>query len=366
MRILILADEFFAAREQALLLRLEVGLADEGVRVLHAIPSAARSYAPGELVSRVVVYNPPKWQFAVGPTARRLLRDVTNATEEPGHGIEVVHVMGGAAWVLGAAVAREARVPVVFEVWRSGMGERARAIARDTSLQCMFIAPDPTIERELRAAALPSAMVRLIPWGVHASLDPRPPRAPDRPLSAMLIGTGRDPQAFAHVLGGLAAVVRTHPLMLFCDAEAARRAAVFHRAKKLDILQHISLIAELEGRRDLLLAGDLLLQPESRGEQRSVSLDAMAHGMAVVAAADSKVSYLIDGTSAKRVALHSAEGWATAIRQMLDQPALADALSTSALAYVRQYHRMYDQVRAVLDAYATLTGTLGKVGAATA
>lgn len=362
MRILILADEFFAAREQALLLRLEVGLADEGVRVLHAIPYSAKSYAPGELVSRVVVYSPPKWQFAVGPTARRLVRDVTKVTEEAGHGIDVVHAMGGGAWVLGAAVAREARVPIVFEVWRSGMGDRARAIARDTSLQCMFIAPDASIERELRAAALPSAMIRPIPWGVHASLDSRSPRAPDRPLSAMLIGTGRDAHAFSCVLGGLAAVVRTHPLMLFCDAEAARRAGVFHRAKKLNILHQISLIAELEGRRDLLLAGDLLLQPESRGEQRSVTLDAMAHGMAVVAAGDPKVSYLIDGTSAKLVTLHSAEGWATAIRHMLDQPVLADALCATALSYVRQHHRVYDQVRAVLDAYSTLTGTLAKVG----
>lgn len=364
MRILILADELFAAREQALLLRLEVGLADEGVRVLHAIPSAAKSYAPGELVSRVVVYNPPAWQFSVGPTARRLIRDVTNMTEEPGMGIDVVHAMGGSAWTLGAEVAREAGVPIVFEVWRSGMGERARGIARDGSLSCLFSAPDPTIERELRDASLPSSLIRMIPWGVHASLDPRPPRSPDRPLSAMLIGTGRDASAFGHALGGLAGVVGAHPLMVFCDAEAARRASVFPRAKKLGILPHISLIGELEGRRDLLLAGDLLLQPESRGEQRSVTLDAMAHGMAVIAASDPKVSYLIHSTSAKLVTMHSAEGWATAIREMLDAPRNADVLATSALNYVRTHHRVYDQVRLVLDAYATLTGTVGKVGAA--
>ena len=92
----------------------------------------------------------------------------------------------------------------------------------------------------------------------------------------------------------------------------------------------------------------------------------MAHGMAVVAATDPKVSYLIDQTSAKLVMLHSAEGWATAINQMLDTPAQADALAASALTHVRQHHRVYDQVRGVLDAYATLTGTLAKVGAASA
>lgn len=363
MRILILADELFAAREQALLLRLEVGLADEGVRVMHAIPSAAKSYAPGELVSRVVVYNPPKWQFAVGPTARRLLRDVTKITEEPGHGIDVVHAMGGSAWVLAAAVSREAKVPAVFEVWRSGMGDRARGMARDATLQCIFVAPDASIERELRDAGLPSAMVRHVPWGVHSSLDARRARTSDRPLSAMLIGTGRDPTAIGHVLGGLAVVAKTHPLMLFADAEAAHRAGAFSRAKKLGVLQHISLIAELEGRRDLLLAGDLLLQPESRGEQRSVTLDAMAHGMVVVASADARVSYLRDGTSARLVTPHSAEGWAMAIGQMLDEPGRADALAATALEYVRREHRVYDQVRAVLDVYATLTGTVGKVGA---
>jgi len=366
MRILILADEFFAAREQALLLRLEVGLADEGVRVLHAIPSAARSYAPGELVSRVVVYNPPRWQFAVGPTARRLLRDATNITEEPGHGLDIIHAMGGSSWTLAAHLAREARIPVVFEVWRSGLSERARAIARDSSVQSLFISPDPSIERELRLASLPSAMIRLIPWGVHPSLDPRPPRAPDRPFSAMLVGTGRDSNAFARVLDALASIVRAYPLMVFCDADAARRASVFHRAKKLDILKHISLIAELEGRRDLLLAGDLLLQPEARGEQRSVTLDAMAHGMVVVAAADPKVSYLVDGLSAICVSPDAPDAWSSAIRKLLDTPALADALAASALQFVRQQRRAYDQVRAVLEAYASLTGTLAKVGAASA
>ncbi len=38
MRILIIADESFASRERAMLSRLEVGLADEGVRVVHVIP----------------------------------------------------------------------------------------------------------------------------------------------------------------------------------------------------------------------------------------------------------------------------------------------------------------------------------------
>ena len=47
MRVLILADGLFATRERALLSRLEVGLADEGVRVVQATPEDVPASAAG-------------------------------------------------------------------------------------------------------------------------------------------------------------------------------------------------------------------------------------------------------------------------------------------------------------------------------
>src|SRR5258705_7504763 len=46
MRVVILTDAGFARREHSLVSRLEIGLADGGVRVIHALPASAADPAP--------------------------------------------------------------------------------------------------------------------------------------------------------------------------------------------------------------------------------------------------------------------------------------------------------------------------------
>src|ERR1044071_9211761 len=99
MRVLILADEFFASRERGLLTRLEVGLADEGVRVIHAVPEGIKAEAAdggGGVFTRVLTYS-PKTLILTRPLAvRKLGRAIAemDETEEPTD-IDVIHVFGG-------------------------------------------------------------------------------------------------------------------------------------------------------------------------------------------------------------------------------------------------------------------------------
>jgi glycosyltransferase involved in cell wall biosynthesis len=372
MRVLILADDFFAAREQALLSRIEVGLADEGVRVVHAIPQSAAAYAPGEVISKVMVYPDHVWSPALGATARKLSRELERISQgdEPGR-IDVVHVFGGSCWNLGAQLAREFAAGMVVEVWRAGLVEQARQLVSQVTDEAasplrtdvksfsavsdrisglMFLAPDQTIEERLRASV--RGTVRCVPWGVHVVDSSRRLLDSRRSPTAMMVGTGRDAKAFAAALEGLAIACRSNPdLLIFCDAQAARRADLHRLARRLNILDRLSLIDELEGRRDLVIEGDLLIQPDASGEQRSVTLDAMAHGMVVIAAADPLVSILIDGRTARLVQNQSSDSWATTIREVLSDSAGADRLAGSAAAYVRENRRASTQVRGILDAY---------------
>jgi hypothetical protein len=204
MRVLIMADELFASRERPLLERLEIGLADEGVRVIHGVPRSTRQLPGGGLQSRALTYAGNALPITVTLEARRLVRGVEeiNAAED-GRPIDLVHVLGGSAWRLAREVARLLGAGLIAEVWRAGLASTAREYAGRVP-PCLFIAPDAAIQRRLLADLGPDAPVRLAPWGVHAGLVPRQVLPPDRAWSAMFIGSGLGSREFAAALAGLA------------------------------------------------------------------------------------------------------------------------------------------------------------------
>ncbi|MFA6045927.1 MAG: hypothetical protein WC718_13170, partial [Phycisphaerales bacterium] len=149
MRVLILADAFFASRERTLLSRLEIGLVDEGVRVIHAVPDGMGADL-ASVYSKVISYSPRTLTITRPLAARRMAREITNAGDAPGgdHAtLDIVHVFGGSVWGLGAAVAHELGAALVLEVWRAGLASRARTDKWPGEAGPLFIAPDETIER---------------------------------------------------------------------------------------------------------------------------------------------------------------------------------------------------------------------------
>lgn len=354
MRVLILADEFFASRERGLLTRLEIGLADEGVRVIHAVPEGTPTDSGEGVFSRVLTYSSKTLMLTRPLAVRKLVRAVAemDATTDAS-GIDVVHVFGGSVWQLGADLASEVGAGLALEVWRSGLVERARTIRLEDDAP-LFIAPDQAVERALInvPAGGEHPAVRLAAWGVHTPAHAREILVPDRAPSIMLVGSGRDAHAFRAAIEGVASIARERPdLLIFCDAIAARRCDAWALARKLGILHNLSLIEELEGRRDLLLYGDILVQPEAHGEQRSILLEAMATGMIVAAGADPMVSILQDGLTARLVARPAGPDWAAVLRDIVNNNERARALARTARDYVKINRRASDHVRAVLSAY---------------
>jgi glycosyltransferase involved in cell wall biosynthesis len=117
------------------------------------------------------------------------------------------------------------------------------------------------------------------------------------------------------------------------------------------VLSNLSLVEDLEGRRDLLLQGDLLLQPEAAGEQRSILLEAMARGVLVIAGRDPLVSVLVDGRTARLVDPGAVEQWQRVFADVLSNPASAVELASAARTFVSQQRRASDHVLSVLRGY---------------
>jgi len=357
MRVLVLADEMFASRERTLLTRLEVGLADEGVRTIHAVPETSTMIESASVFTQSVTYAARGWAITRGARARDLVRRLEGLVQ-PAEGerlADLVHVFGGSVWDLGLEIAGELGATAALEVWRMGLVAKAAAIRPDPVVGPCFFAPGTPIERALLAEGL-SGAVRLTTWGVHTPSTPRQILASNRAMSIMCIGTGREPRFFHAAFEGALALTQTHPdLMVFMDAQAGHLSGVWEWARKRSLSHHLTLIEDFEARRDLLLQGDMLVLPEIGGEARTIVLDAMGTGMLVIAMEDPNVTALIDTRTARLVREPLASLWASAYVDVIGDPCKAQALVASAREYVRVERRASDHVAAVIQAYSWAT-----------
>jgi glycosyltransferase involved in cell wall biosynthesis len=372
MRVLIITDSLFAAREWEMFSRLEIGLASEGISVVHAIPADALSHVmstgDNPVFSTIIPFVHSSVPFTMGLRIQRLVAAVRSRLglddEEPA--FDIVHAFGGRAIPLALAAAEREDVPVVIEAWRTGSAARLAATARTGGPTVYFSAPDVAIQREILAlgksgpagSAAIQERVRVVPWGVHMPEWVRAKPFGEHTLSAMIIGSGHDATGMTAALDGLArACPKDRELLVFVDADAGRRARLWKQANRLGIAGAVSFVDNLEARRDLLVAGDLLISPESRGEHRTAILEAFACEMLVVSAADPGVSCLRDGHTARLVAGPNPAAWEAAIRSLMDDPAGSRSLAQSAKQYVQDHHLASTQVRLLIDLYTQAAGS---------
>lgn len=349
MNVLLLIDPDFAARERAMLRRVEVGLADDGLHVFHAIPREALRDDHG-LSARVITFVPDHLGFTLRGRARAFIADLRAAyPQEMQQGIDAVHVLGKRWWPLGEQIAGALNAALLIELWRASSVPRAQAVARRS--HAAFIASDPGLLRAMREAGL-GDRTRAAPWGVHAPNAPREILPGDRQPALMVLGSCEGPGAIQNVVTGIAQAAReSEGFLVFIDASLAPKSHLWRVARECGILDKLSIIEDMEGARDIVLQGDLLLIPSAMGEHRSIVLDAMAQGMLVLSPRDSRIEALDEPTRARLVPRADPSSWASAIASSLADPPRARATGAAAWAYVREHRKATSQIAGILDAY---------------
>ncbi|MEM1329708.1 MAG: glycosyltransferase [Planctomycetota bacterium] len=349
MRALLLVDPIFASRERRMLARLEAGLADEGVRVLHAVPEGSTIDADEAIFSRAIQF-PESGPFQPRRQVARALLERT--VSEDGGMPDVVHAFGGRSWRLAHAVASQAEAGLVLEVWRAGLATQLRRVRELPHKTRGIVASVPSLglEESVRSEAGGMAVSR-VPWGVLAPGDAPPRTGEIRTL--MFTGSGRDAAGFHAAFDGVirAAQSSDHPWMAFVDADMARRAGLWKHIRADELRARVSLIDGMESRRDLVLRGDLLIQTEALGEHRSLLLEAMAYGMALVVRPDPMVDALIGGSTCVFAPEQSREAWEHSVLPLLASRSAAAELGASARKHVREHHRASAQIEALLRCY---------------
>ena len=381
MRSVIVMDTSFAHRERTLLSRLEIGLADEGVRVAHAVPWTSAAAETVGLYSVTVGYVDRGLPFTLRQRARMLqeqLREAMSLDEDDR--VEIVHVMGdgfrhgwsggtgsiggAGAWAMGLELARELRAGLVVEVWSSALiGQSAAMLskARAMGVPTQILCPEESLAASARAR-IPWAEVVTAPWGVRVPQEERRILADLTTPAVALIADGVEIRTLQAVMEGASRVgsgiatdsasASPQGLMLFVGAEDRAAPIVWKLARKLRMLDRTTLVPEMEGHRDPVLAMDLLVVPGGSGVQRTFVLDAMAAGLAVLSGGDTMIPYLNDDRIVARVNRPAdASCWAEALTELISHPDRARAIGLASKAWVRAERSASGYVAVVLKTY---------------
>jgi len=363
MRALLLSDASFAWRERLMLSRLEVGLADIGVTVTRADPEREdrpQSMGSGLTSSsityrRIGVLNSPKAQ------SQALIDQLVplKPTLEDAR-IDIVHAFGDGCWALAVETASRLDACCALELWSGRCIEQIPRYERRcerAGVQLLWLAPDEPIAEAAKAERC-KAPCRVARWGVHTPDKKRDWAASNSNRSIAVLSSGSDSPAIIRALEGVARYVRTAPgTLIFLDAKAmSDHDKVWRRAESLGLLENLSVIPDMEARRELVLRCDALLLPDASGEHRTVTLDAMASGMIVIAQRDPLVACLNEPGQVALVDAGDADAWETAIRGVLTIPEHAQSLIDTARDFIKKERRASDHAQSLFDAMSWLIG----------
>ncbi len=346
MRVAMLLDAGCASRERVMLSRLEIGLADEGVRLAHAVPQSSLAREAVGLYSSGVGYQERGLPFTLRQRAHDLAAQLARAfdVDDPRE-VDIVHVWAdpsAATRVSGQAlsnfghgayspldlafeVARQNHAALVVEIWNARLLARVPALAARAAasrIDVMFSLADESMLTGLRRRAGTGAnparasengdSIAVCPWGVRLRDEPHKRWSVDTMPAIGVLADGVAPVRLAAVMGGLAKL--TEPSMVFVGAEGRTADAVWRLARKLKLLNRLTLVPQMESAREPLLNMDVLVLPGDTGVHRSLALDALAGGLAVVSGGEPLVSYLNDPALVTRVDRpNDAQAWAEAL-----------------------------------------------------
>lgn len=407
MRAVILADRSMAVRERGMLARLEVGLVGEGVRVVHAIPVECVDAEPIGLYSTPIAYE-NGWWWTRPSRVRRLAERLRKTFDEDEiQCVDLVHVFaaeGSEAWEIARELANITRAALLIEVVSGKQAASAAALAKHQRVvhppsvgagsapilaegdglaeegmlwSLGFACPDRAMEQCVRGklgTGSASSAAFAVPWGVHADDEPPPARKAGAPISIGILAASKSRWLNAAIEGIAlyAAKASSDPrgpgVLLFVGTEdtsessEAVAAHVWKLARKFGILSRFTLVPGMEAKRDPVMSLDVLAVTDCGGMHRSITLDAMAGGVAVIAPPDGLVDDLEGDVTCRVVTNASASAWMQVVERHMSDAAGAAALRRSAWEYVRRRRSASSQIVAAMHAYDALVG--GKAGVA--
>lgn len=353
MQVSLLANSVWLDEELTGFRHLIVGLIDEEVRVAQVVPINLPTEDAIPFGDRVS-WEESSWAWL----RRKRISGLAEALEklEP----DVIHALHHQLWEGALELAEEIESAVVLQVTGEEEVQRAaRLLPKLDPARVAFAVTTQPLHAQLSQRVPDTFMVRTIRPGVRIPpVEPDDkPTAQEPPLCALICGQIRHDAYYQSLFVAIARLIVDHPeVQFFLDAPADADNALWQSARKLNILSNVSMVPHRLGHRELELGADVMIHPQPLRRSRSLTLQAMALGLPVIAHSDPCLDYLIDDQTAWLTDKADASRWEEMLRHLIVAPDSGAALGSRAREWVRKHHLVSQHVADTIDLYRKLTG----------
>ena len=347
----LLANTAWLDDELATLNHVIVGLIDQQVRVAQVVPDRFPDDESSVFVQRVA-WHETRWRWL------NQLRLAQLADPIQAMSVDLIHALDGRLWSGALKLADRLQLPVVLSA--SSYLDLKEAVGLHRRLptdRVAFTASTEPLHAALREEVDDAIPVHFVPTGIYPSQADQTQRLTTDALCAVVSGNGIYDGAYDALLEGMAQLVQRQPQsQFFFDGQDSDQHPIWRAAEARGLLPNISLIPRRLGHRELLLRADVLLHPQALGKSRTLTLQAMAVGLPIVALADPWLDYLVDGQTAQVLPQPDVSLWSSALRQLVEQPDQARSLGGRARQWVVEHRPASRQVESILALYRDLLG----------
>lgn len=355
MHVALVIDEERLLHEHLMLNRLSIGLIDEGLQITRLVPEDWYSQQEHRGEQRVALARRLTYPARVPPwMKRKRARKLAEAMEKSPP--DVIYAVGSASWPVAIDLGREMEKPVALDIWQRSQIQSVPTGRGATNVGA-YVCPTAFIANLLRSRVDPD-LIALVPVGVTVPREPRQmlAEAADS-ITLAVLGRGVDVAAYRAALGGLNRVLRSRPQgQVFVELSGARDHEIWQLIDRLEMHDQVSVITDAVHHRPLLLHCDVLILPEQSGEMRSLVMESMAAGLAIVAAEDPAIGLLVHDQTARLVAEQTANEWAEHLDQILSDVQFARRLGDGARRWVSEHQRSSQQVARLIATFERIVG----------
>lgn len=351
MHVTLLANSRWLDEELPALKYLTVGLLDEQIHMAQVVPNTLpleESSAFGERLD----YEESTWQLI---QRRRIL-----ALTEQLRGLQttLIHVFDSGLWDVGLRLAAELDLPTLLNVWTSDDLDVASKLRSTINQQRVaFSCATQPFADAIADRFGSDARIDLVRPGIHLSRMEEKADHPDQPLCAFISGGGKLDGDYIALFSAIRDIAAASPeSQFFLDAGGTEDPDLYKAIQHCDLQTNMSLVPHRLGHRELQLNADVIIHPQAEGRARSVTLQAMANGVPIIARDDPWLDYLIHEETAWLVDRDDADVWRHFLDQAINNPDAGKTLGMQAQQWVGKDHLASQQVSHLLKLYRDLTG----------
>lgn len=349
MHVALLVNGAFLHEERATLEHLVVGLMDEGVGVVQVLPDG-RSEDDICRFGDVVTWRDTSW----GLMWRLRISELANELGKLN--VNVVHALDNRLWQPAIALATRMDIPAVLSAWSYADTRRCDGMRRAVRAgRAGFVAPNGPLATAIIERLNLDAVVEVIPPGVH--LADVEAAEPDEQPSALVTASGTMDENYDALFRAIKAVIADHPTAhFFLDGRDNDQHSLWQPIKQYDLNANTSMVPKRLPHHDLLRSAEALIEPQAQGRYRTLSLEAMAHGLPVLAREDPWIDHFMEDQNAWVVDGPDAQRWEKLIRRVIEKPDRAQELGKRARQWIANNRLAAGYVVQTLELYRRVTG----------